>query len=210
MSKKTKKAQTQIAHPAAPPRWRWLTKPWGVAVVVGGAVGAFLLNINPVLTNVRQLPAEVRMTRDQFASWYYQDSAWNGRWTNSPEGNVDAAAMRLSEEAVEIELEVQNGVIDGTIATRQICDAVPFFDFLLLRGKVSALRSSAKVVVWDTFLGRSQDVATLTLNRDGAIITVVPKQGAVSLFPAQARVALDPSGTPASFSCDRKEQQPAR
>jgi hypothetical protein len=179
-----------------------------VAVVVGGAIGAFLLNVNPILTNVRQLPAEVRMTGDQFSSWYHQDSDWSGRWTSSPEGYVDAAAMRLSDEAVEIELAVENGLIDGTIATRQICDAIPF-DFLLLRGRVNATRTTASVVVWDTFQGRNQDIAALTLKRDGAVITVVPKAGAVGLFPAQSRIALDPTGSPASFNCDRTQQQQA-
>lgn len=195
MSKKPKNAPTPVP-PLPPSQWQWLTTSWAVMVAVGAVVGAVLLNINPILSNVRQLPSEVRKTSDQFSSWYYQDDAWSGYWTSTSEGHVDAEDMNLSEERIAIDLEVKNGVIDGTIATPQICESIPVLDFLLLRGKVGAVRSSATVIVWDTFQGHKRDIAALELKRDGVVMSIVPKEGVLTLFPSRARIALDRSDAP--------------
>jgi hypothetical protein len=180
-------------------------------VAIGGVVGAILLNINPILTNVRQLPSELQKTRDQFSSWYYQDDAWSGRWINNPEGYVDAEDMKLSQERMVVDIQVKRGVIDGIVATPQICASIPSFDFLLLRGKVNSTRSSARVIVWDVFEGHKREVASLNLKRDEAVMTVVPKHGAVKLFPARALIALDANGiTPEEPFCDGKQQAIAK
>lgn len=208
MSKKSKKAPPPPPPPPPPKPTRWLTKPWTLLVAIGAVVGAFLLNINTILLNVREFPSEVQKTSDRFFSWYYGDESWSGYWTNSPEGYVDVADMNLSSEKIAIELNVKNGVIDGSIATPQICDSVPVFDFLLLRGRVNLVGNSAKVIVWDIFGGHKRDIAVLELERDGAIMSVVPKEGGVRLFPSRAKIALDPSGaSPETPFCEGKQEQ---
>ncbi|WP_300578265.1 hypothetical protein [Phenylobacterium sp.] len=205
MSKKSKKVRVPAPPPPTRSRWQWVTKPWALAVAVGAALGAVLLNINPILSNVRQLPSEVQKTSDQFSSWYYQDAAWSGRWINDPEGYVDGADLNLSSERMAIDMNVTNGIIGGTIATPQICDAIPFFDFRLIRGRVNATRTSARVVVWDIFEGHRRDVAAVDLKLDGSVMTVVPKEGSVTLFPAKARIAFDPGETPSAPFCEGRQ-----
>lgn len=58
---------------------------------------------------------------------------------------------------------------------------------------MNATRTSARVIVWDVFMGHKQDVAALELRRDGAVLSVTPKEGAVRLFP-KARIARVPGG----------------
>lgn len=168
-------------------------KPWVLASSFFAVLTAVLLNINPILSSLRALPKEIDQTSDQFLSWYHKDNSWNGHWTNTPQGYVDQADMNLSNDDVAIDLVVKNGVIDGTISTKEICDTVPFYDFLLLRGNVSG-GETASVIVWDTFWGHSQDVAKLELKRDGVVMTVVPVEGTTRLFPKEARIALNPDG----------------
>lgn len=208
MSKKTKQPAVPTPTPPLPSRWQWLTKPWAVTVGVCGALGAFLLNINPILASVRQLPSEMQKTSDQFSGWYFQDASWNGRWINNPEGYVDAADMNLSGEKIAIDLQVKNGDIGGTIATPQICEALPLQGDLLLEGRVRVTRDSAWVAVWDIVGGHRRNIAALNLERDGAVMTVVPLKGNVRLFPSKARIALDPGDqSSAEPVCDPAERE---
>lgn len=172
-------------------RWEWLTGPWTVGVAVVGTIGAVLLHINPVLSSVRALPGEMRKTSGQFSSWYYEDQAWTGSWSNDPEGYVDAADMNLSSEPFALELNVKHGVIDGTVSTPQICASTPAFEFFLISGHVDTFGDSAKVVVWDTIGGHHQDFAELKLERDGIMMLVAPQEGILRLFPPKARIARD-------------------
>lgn len=171
--------------------WSWLKKPWAIVVATATVVGVFFLNINTVLTNARTFPNEVHKTTDQFSSWYYDDAGWNGYWTSSPEAYVDVADMKLSQARFGLDLEVQNGKIDGMIADQQICAAVPF-DFVLLSGHVDTFGKSATVVAWDTFDGHDVIFAKLKLKLVDRIMTVEPVEGAARLFPT-ARIALDPN-----------------
>lgn len=150
----------------------------------------FLVNSNTILTNLRTLPGEYGKTSDQFRSWWSEDAAWTGHWTNDPEGYVDGADMNLSNEKMAVDLVVKQGVVDGTISTVPICGATPFNDFFLIRGNVSGSKT-ATVVVWDIFQGHKADIAKLELRRDGVVMTVVPKEGTIRLFPKSARLALD-------------------
>jgi hypothetical protein len=181
-----------------------LERRWFLIAGIVVVVGWLLLNANTVLSNVRSWPTEARKTGDQLSSWYYDDAAWNGYWTSSPQQYVDEPDMNLSQTPVAVSLEVHDGNIDGMISTKPICDFVPFFDFVMLRGHVDTIGSSATVVAWDTIEGHDQDFAKLKLKRDGVVMTVEPLEGTVKLFP-KARIALDPKTKhwPVEF-CQRK------
>jgi hypothetical protein len=129
-SKKAKPTQVSALPPASHPnpiwkqRWLWLL----------GAIAALALlltNINSILRNVRNLPGEWRQTSDQFFKWYGEYDAWKGQWTNNPEGFVDAAELRLSDEDFRINIdESSDGNIGGTIETKGICEKTPIFEEL--------------------------------------------------------------------------------
>ena len=189
-----------------PGLWPWVQKkPWVWAIAFVAGFAAFLTNSNAILTNLRTLPGEFGKTSDQFSRWWHDDAAWTGYWTNSPEGYVDAADMNLSNENMAIDLTVKNGKVEGTISTKPICGATPFNDFFLVRGDVSGGKS-ATIVVWDTFQGHNVDIAKLELKRDGVVMTVVPKEGTVRLFPKEARLAIDPSNTERGEFCKGKRE----
>jgi hypothetical protein len=186
---KGKPAPTNTPSLTDKPWWKstWLKVSAGIA-----ALAVLLTNVNSILSNARELPGEWGKTANQFSSWYHEDAAWNGRWTNNPEGYVDEADMNLSGDEVEIRLSVENGKIDGSIATKGICDRLPFVDFVLLRGDVSGGKT-AHVVAWDIFGGHAADIAKLKLVRNGIMMKVTLEEGPNQLFPLEAEIALDPN-----------------
>lgn len=194
--KKPKNVDVSPTMPATRSLWKrpWI---WGPAVIAG--LAALLLNVNTILRNARELPGEWGKTADQFSSWYHEDAAWNGKWTNNPEGYVDLADMGLSKDDIEIALIVKDGEIGGTIATKAICDRVPFVDFILLRGDLSG-GHTANVIAWDIFGGHKTDIAKLKLERDGITMKVTFEEGANQLFPAEAKIARDPNFDPNKVS----------
>lgn len=167
-----------------------LKRPWTWLVGFVTLTGALLLNITTVLANLRELPEELRKTEDQFSTWYFEDDEWDGYWTSSPEGYVDGAGRRLTPEDFAIKLAIDKGQIDGMISTRPICDTVPAFDYILLRGDVDWFGDSASVIAFDFFEGRQVDIAELRLHRDGIVMEVEPVEEEVSLF-SQSRIAKD-------------------
>lgn len=173
--------------------------------VVGAIASAVVLNPTNFFAGLRAIPGEIHKTTDQFWGWYHDDSAWNRRWTNNPEGYVDAPDMKLSAEDMVIDLTVKNGEIEGTISTKPICGATPFNDFFPVRGDVSGSKS-ATIIVWNTFQGHDADIAKLELKRDGVVMTVVPKEGTVRLFPKEARLAIDPSNNERGEFCEGKRE----
>lgn len=92
------------------------------------------------------------------------------------------------------------------ISNQQICDSIPVFDFVLLKGQVDTFGNSATVIAWDTIGGHDENFAKLKLKIDNGIMTAEPLEGATRLFPA-ARIARDPSNTrwPSEF-CEGKTE----
>src|SRR3546814_17322974 len=78
--------------------------------------------------------------------------------------------MQLSNVDMQITIWASQGEIDGTIATKEICKAIPVFNYVLLRGEVFG--NTATVTAWDIVLGHKTEFAKLKLVRDGNIITV--------------------------------------
>lgn len=167
----------------------WYKRAWPYVAGTAGVVAWLLLNTPEVLQNMRGTPEEVRRTVAQYQSWLHEDSEWTGTWSASPEGVVDSGDMDLSAVDLEITIWAKGGDIDGTIATKRICQKVPV-DYILLRGKVSGDR--ARVIVWDIVGSKKMVFAELELTRDGEIMTVKPVKGMVDWFPATARIARAP------------------
>lgn len=185
------KRRSSQPEPKAPLLQR-IQRRWFLIAGIAAVLGWLLLNSNSALSNLRSLPSEVQKTTDQFSGWYYDDAGWSGYWTSNPEGYVNQEDMILSQTPVGIYLQVNGGRIDGVISNQQVCESVPIFDFLLLRGQVDTFGNSATVIVWDTIGGHTQDFAKLRLRRDGVIMTIEPEEDAVRLF-SSARIAFDPN-----------------
>jgi hypothetical protein len=160
---------------------------WTFIAFIGAAIGGLLLDGPTMLSNAEQLPSSFGRVKDSFLGWYFEDEKWTGRWSTNPETYVDQEDMDLSTADLRLEIVSKNGEIDGTIATKKICAAIPVFDYVLITGSISG--NKAEILVFDVIGGRKQEFAKLSLQRAGVIMTVTPKEGAVDWFPAKARIA---------------------
>ena len=155
--------------------------------VIGSIITALLLNGPTMLSNAEELPSAFLRMRDSLLGWYYDDASWSGRWSSNPQTYVNVEDMQLADVDLRLEIYSKNGQIDGTIATRKICAAIPLFNFVLISGSIKGNR--AEIVAFDTIGGRNQDFAKLTLERDGVILIVTPNEGEIGWFPSRARIA---------------------
>lgn len=174
-----------------PMKTPWYKRFWVIASGICAIVAAILANGPEALRNSRILPSEFSKTISQFRSWVKEDSEWTGKWIAHPEGFADLADMQLSDVDLEIVIWATEGRIDGTIATKRLCNELPMFNYILLEGSVFG--NSAKVVAWDLVGGHRVEFARLTLERDGYLMAVTPTAGNKEWFPATARIARDPS-----------------
>lgn len=181
-------------------------------IVTGvGAVALLLSNLTSILTDARRLPAEVTKTSDQFFEWYGAYDEWKGRWTYFPEGDIETEALKLTDEPFQLVLDVTNkGEVTGSIETRGICEAVPYFDALMVSGEIHS-KSRGKVVIFDYVAGYRKNFAELKLVRDGGTMTVRPTVDPLGAFQKESRIALAPEGLndPAEFDpiCPNKRQE---
>ena len=121
-----------------------------VMSAIGTAAVFILLNGPSMLVNAVELPNAFSKVKRTFLGWYYEDEEWWGRWSINPQGYVDREDMGLSAEELRIEIQSQNGKIDGTIATKKICAAIPVFNFILVEGAVDG--NTAQITAFD-FIG---------------------------------------------------------
>ena len=168
----------------------WYKRVWVVISATSVVISAIIINGPSLLQNARILPSEIHQTTSRFLSWVKDDSSWSGHWSYFPEGIVDMADMNLSDVDMQITIWSKEGVIDGTIATKEICKSIPLVDYVLLRGKVSG--NTATVVAWDIVQGHKTDFALLKIVRDGEVITVTPTEGFKEWFPTIARLGRHP------------------
>lgn len=202
MARKSKLRIKQIPQPARAPAVPWYKRAWFLISTTTVVVSAILLKGPTLLQNARILPSEFRETMQQFTAWAKEDSEWSGRWSSFPEGYVDMADMDLSDVDMQITIWANQGYIDGTIATKKVCQSIPFVNYVLLRGKVSG--NTAVVTAWDIIQGHKRDFAELKLVRDGVIMTVTPISGRKEWFPDIARIALHPGEQEEDHSPDHE------
>lgn len=197
MSRRRKnKNQSQPPNPAGQPRpvvekAPWYKRYWVIVSGICAVLAAVLLNGPEALRNSRVLPSELSKTISQFRSWVKEDSEWTGKWTAHPEGFADLEDLQLSDVELEIVIWATEGQIDGTIATRRLCKELPMFNYILLEGAVFG--DSANVTAWDLVGGHRVEFARLKLKRSGHLMEVTPTSGNTGWFPANARIARDPS-----------------
>lgn len=160
---------------------------WAAAVLIISAIGFFLLNGPTMLANAEQIPSSFTRVKDSFLSWYFEDEKWNGRWSTNPNTYVNQEDMELSKVDLRIEIVSKNGEIDGTIAAKKICADTPLFDYVLITGSISG--NKAEILVFDVIGGHEKAFAKLTLQRDGVIMTVSPKETVSDWFPEMTRIA---------------------
>lgn len=187
MGDKTEHEQIEPARPTTP----WYRRALVITTAGIAALSAVLINGPTLLQNARSMPKEFRETKSQFESWVKEDDEWTGHWSSFPEGVANMSDMKLSDTDLEITVTSTQGRIDGTIATKAICRSIPIVNFVLLRGQVSG--NSADVVAWDIVEGYDREFATLTLTREGDVMTVVPTGGHTAWFAPMVRIGRSPS-----------------
>lgn len=192
MSRRKKQRSAVPPMPAPePPKPLWYKRMWLLGVAVAGVVFTAGLNGPSLLQNIRKLPAEAEMTRDQYLSWLREDADWTGNWAAFPEGIVNTGDLRLTEGVdMRLSLQAKKGELEGIIASEEVCANDPALDFLLLRGSVSG--DTASVEVWDIVGGHEQVYERLTLARKDNVVTVQSERGAESWFHHGAKIGKHP------------------
>jgi hypothetical protein len=119
------------------------------------------------------------------------DDDWTGFWSSgrAPGSVADTADMHPSDVDLRLEMYSRKGHLTGMIAADQICLSKPFTSFLLFEGEASG--SSATITAYDSHGGKRSDFVKAKLERDGAIMTVVPMDGNVEWLPKMTRVERD-------------------
>jgi hypothetical protein len=130
---------------------------------------------------------------------YFNDSLWSG-YVNEADGfaqtTKDYFHLLNSNDGLLIKLDVNNGVINGTITSNKICNSQPKLQFVFLKGHVSLInKSHAKVIVYNNVQGHQHDFAKLDLELSGgipvefggkmlpAILTIQGVDGSISTHP---------------------------
>ena len=144
-----------------------------------------------VLENAQKLPAMFKDVKNQYLSWHHNDIGWSGLWGDS-EGHVNAEDMNLSDTDLEILMHPQNGEINGVIASKKICELIPFNDYLFISGKING--DTALITAFTYIGGRLEIFANLKLDKDkeSVILTVTPTDDPAGLFPESVRIAIAP------------------
>lgn len=146
------------------------------------------MNGPTMLENLQKLPGLTESTWSQFKVWRAEDKEWTAVWSSSGEGYVDNADMKLSNVALQLDLTVTEDQVDGTVASRSICEAMPLVEFVLLEGTANGRR--AEVRVYDFIAGSRREFAVLELRRGGdGVMTVLATKDHLGLFPEEARLA---------------------
>lgn len=192
MSRKRRKTSTGSVEPsdslASIP---WYRRVWVLIVIVCTPIYWVIDNGPVLLSNAEKLPSEFERVSGKFLAWYYDDQDWSGLWSAYPEGYVDAEDMKLSDVDIKLHLMSEHGRIGGEISMKSICRVVPMFDYLLLEGKVSG--DLATITAFDFIGGERKNFFRLYAKRDGVVITVSPKEGALGWLPdAPVRIGLHP------------------
>lgn len=148
-----------------------------------------------IITNLENLPADVSRLVTKYLSWYHDDAAWTGFWSENPEGYVNMEEMDLSDFKLGIDISSTSGEIVGMIGTKAICNLPYSTRFLHIDGKVSG--NEAVITAFDWVSGRRKDFGRLKLRRDGIILAVNPIDDMVRLFSQQAKIGRHPDNYPA-------------
>ena len=165
---------------------------WFLITIIGAGLYGLVANGPMLLSNAEKLPSEFERVSGKFLSWYYEDQAWEGLWSASPEGYVDSVDMKLSDVDIKLHLIAEHGRIGGEIAMKSICLVVPMFDYLLLEGKVSG--DTATITAFDFIGGERKNFFRFSAKRDGVVIMVSPEEGSLELLPPiPVRIGLHPS-----------------
>lgn len=186
LEKESKPLQKIIPERVIP----WYKRLWIIISATTIVLASIILNAPTLLKNARDLPKEMRETERQYLSWLKEDTAWTGHWSSFPEGIVDMQDMNLSDTDIQITIWASEGNINGTIATKSICESIPVLSFILIRGEVYG--DTAIIIVWDIIDGYKTDFAELKLVRDRNVITVTPITDPRSWFPSVARIGKHP------------------
>lgn len=163
---------------------------WTVSSAIVGFFVAVVMKGDDFLLKLERLPAAVDRTWGKYSSWRAEDQQWAGVWSSRAEGYVAGEDMKLSNVDMRLEITAQRGRIGGSVATRELCRALPMFDFVMIEGLANS--DLVKVKVYDVIGGKRRDFGELVLRRDGVVMTVSPISGMTGLFPNEARIALHP------------------
>jgi len=168
--------------------WQYWTS---LAVVIGW----MLTNSTAVMNNVEEFPGKAKLLTNKFLAWHYDDTAWNGAWSDDVEGFIGENPLTTTES--HIRLGAEHGVIGGEISTKQLCEALPIYDFVMVEGKLSF--GKVEGVAFDFFGGERKNLFTFTMRQTPVGLEITPNYDPSHLLPERmvlTRIATadDPTG----------------
>lgn len=170
----------------------WYRRVWFLLSLLGAGLYGLLTNGPTLLANAEKLPADFERVSSKFLVWHYDDHAWEGLWSASPEGYVDSVDMNLSAVDMKLHLLVEQGRVGDEIAMRSICRVTPMLDYYLLEGQVSG--RTATITAFDFIGGKRFNFFVFTAEREetSGVITVGLKEGSPEWLPTTARIGRHP------------------
>jgi hypothetical protein len=178
----------------------FMKKYWGFFTTAAVALGWLLTNINAVAES----PAKFLDMKDQFLAWYYEDAEWTGIWSDDVEGFIGERPITGTQSYLHVAAE--HGEMGGEISTRQLCQNLPIFDFVMFEGSMHF--GTVRGVAFDFFGGERKNLFAFTMKRTVNGIEIIPTRDPNQLLPERmviAKLATDknPNGMTANGSQDK-------
>jgi hypothetical protein len=123
--------------------------------------------------------------------WYRIDQVVSGRWSNSSEGDIEAASWSTSEDdAVFLNINVYRGQISGTAVSQRLCK-YSLYTGLSVEGRMEGNDGFANL--WDFIGGKRQAFAKVKLHIDRAngVLDINVTEQAPGLFPETFRLGKE-------------------
>jgi hypothetical protein len=182
----------------------FLKKNWQYLTSVVIAIGWMLTNSTIVMTNLEELPGKTRGLYNTFLSWHYDDDLWNASWSDNVEGLI--GDNPLTDTGGYLRLSAERGEIGGEISTKQLCNAFPLSNFVMIHGSLTL--GKFRGYGWDYIRGNETKLFAFEMTlRDDFFIEIIPVDDPHHLLPPKMVLArLKAEGSPYGMSTETKQE----
>lgn len=203
-SPRTLAQQAKPETPSTPARWDNVLKKGPFLVSLSGL---FVSATGLIITLAVNGPTLLRNGKD-FVEWYRMDQNVSGRWTNTSEGDIEPPAWAVSDnDAVFLDVTVQDGQISGSAVSKRVCKYNIHTD-VFVEGSIS--RNVGHVVFWDYIAGerRTFAEAKVHVNRAAGLLDFNVTDQAPGLFPSRFRLGKRSDYDPQPNTPNTSSQSP--
>lgn len=179
---------------------KWLTTGKIIFAAVVAFLGWFLSGSNQILSNISSLPKDLSGLNKQAQSWYYDDEWWSGVWSTDTEYMFQISDAQVSTDVdFKMELEVNQGIVSGTISSRKVCELMPLIDGTLLEGRLD--NDKIRAVVYEIISNERVNLALIEVRKTNEGIAVVSLRDDVGFIPNEVKAIKQPADKKFSPFC---------